>query len=749
MRLNKILNFTKWIMVWLSVSSLTTSPLAMGSEAHKVTKQQMQSYIKQLGLNHKMTLGEFFEKNKYLFSKKVLDEVQPMFEAYKDQPMPEFTVGASKSPLGEEIPTIRVAGDNGDLINVQWFGEQDKMVKVQNVNLSQVDVINFEDMYVRLINGDSKFKRQAVQPVAQVVQEDGFGPELPTPNQKEWNSMSTADKASYVVNLRSLWMDARRVLDAQNQLKAKSKKNKKTSLNVFEKYQFFFALLNGWNAEATARISCGAAEGQSCIIAGYTSTYTVVGNRCTCQSPADINSIFNRRDNQNQYTIHSYAVTQCRNTGIPCNPYIFGTPNGRAICVPSNELRDATTWTGKCDRGARLQDSDTQVSASELFTNATDYQHRYDASNLKPDARARILQEETTSHFAQTKSYLQGVLKFIHQNDPSKNYGDVDHIFDDNQTISQQVLDQLLVTKATFDREISAAKDSCKQNANTGTSKNRVDRRYWDACDQLHARYLFIEDFLKSKCASHQIDQGTFKCTCENNAAPVLPGATCGTGTPAAAPAVTPVPAAAPAAAAPPAAPAPAAPSARDNHHGGGSSIFSKLWNGVKAIAPYVITAGVIYLLYKMMSPKKPALTNPADVCPNGNTANCYQTCAPPLAANGAGGCACPLSPCSDGTSVNGVQNGTSCSYPSCGSSSTGGTGAGNSSGTTMVCPDSVTSVSCGTLAVGDCINQLCPNYSCWNGKSYKSTMQCPPKQTTSNTTSGGSSPTGGVGTGR
>ena len=148
----------KWIMVWTSTLTMLASPVAMGQEAERVSKKQMQAVMDYLGLNKQMTLGEFYKKNKHLYPERIQKDIEPLFMSFKNQLMPTVEVLSSKNSAGEEVATLRLT-QGKELISLQWYGQKEKMLKFQNTNLSEIDVINFNDMFTRVIAGDETFRK--------------------------------------------------------------------------------------------------------------------------------------------------------------------------------------------------------------------------------------------------------------------------------------------------------------------------------------------------------------------------------------------------------------------------------------------------------------------------------------------------------------------------------------------------------------------------------------------------------------
>jgi len=760
----KAFNVLKWGTVWISTWTMLMSPVALGVEAKRVSKQQIQVVMEQLGLNKQITLGEFYKKNKHLFPPRIQKEVQPFMSAFKNQLMPKIEVTSSKSTMGEEIPSIRVS-QGSELINIQWFGESEKMFKFQNTNISEIDVINFSDMFVRILAGDEKFRKQTQ---AKSAAKSVANPKYPDISKAEWQSMTAYDRANYVVNLRQLWQDAREVLRA----KAALKKNSKTSDYFIEKNKYFFELFFGQKVEAAKKVvlagkttnNNGASAGESCIVAGYVAKYESSRGGQVCTHKV-IDSAYANKDN----SLYLKAKEVCAsNPGKPiaCNPYVFGTPNGVPTCVTpslaSQSFQQATHWDGPCDSMSRL--SKTEIS----LVKSNKKQGRYeDGNRIKSDAEIKELTntEQGAENYKLTEDYLLGILKFR-----GKVNSDTQSLFD-KDVITDEILEQIKLDKKAFDSEIFEATQSCKLESNASKlSKRNHESNYWQACDQLHRRYLFVNELFASKCGKGDTyNPETLKCTCALPA-PGAPVISPNPSLPSPVPSQTlPVVEVCPGAKCPIVNPNPVTkPSEKqadedstsddcESKYPGASDLtnnclcssgnapkkdmtdeatgqeswscestaaaptlnsknecgfFCKLWKGIKIAAPFVIGGILAFAIFKQLAPKKPALKAPPDICPNGGPAPCAQICASPKKNQSNGTCGC------DGCPPGQTANQSTCFCA---------TGANNST-QIFTCQDGATTVT--NL-------DNCPAYTCWNGQSYENPMNCPP-QTTPN-----SSPTG------
>jgi hypothetical protein len=268
---------------------MTFSPLALANESKKVKAAQIQQAIEVLGLNRKQTLGQFYEKNKVLFPERVRKEFSAYLKENANQPMPQFEVVSLKSSTGEYIPTLR-ATQGKELYSLQWYGNEDKFIKFQNTNLREVDVVNFTDMYERVLTIEPRIRKQAApKVVGRMIDPRPF--KYPTPTKRGWAKMSAREKATYIVNLRTLWQDAKQVLKHAPKTQQEAKP-RKTSEYFFEKNHLFFDLFFGAPAEAAVK---GFAN--SCVVAGYVSEYVTVrtnqGNRVVCSASKAKNSYTN------------------------------------------------------------------------------------------------------------------------------------------------------------------------------------------------------------------------------------------------------------------------------------------------------------------------------------------------------------------------------------------------------------------------------------------------------------------------
>lgn len=751
MKRNGFLNKVKWSLVSVAAWTMSFSPAAMGQPTQNYTVEQLRENLNTLGLNKRMTLGQFYEKNKNLMPERIRKEVELAISDSRNVLMPSFEVVSAKTTTGETIPTIRISTDR-ELVNIQWFGEKNKVVKYQTAHISEIDIANFNDMFARILATDANLRAQyEPKPISRMT--SGF--KYPDVTKAEWKSMSMQAKAAYIVNLRTVWQQAREVLAIKEKLKGK-----KTSQFQF-KNNYFFELLSGSDAFAagTRRASASRAAprtpAQSCIVAGYTSQY----ENGVC-------SVAKARTQYANNELVTMANTRCESSApgsIACNPFIYGAPSGNPICItPSRTdegFQKATHFDGPCDSQSRLQSEANEVAFLRDSTTSK-REGRYSPENMSlsmSDLEAHFRNDPQSRQL--TENYIMGVLKLR---------GATDRNSLSEVVFNDESLAQVKEIRDKFKTEIEEARQTCEQVTN-GTGS--VEKNYIQACDQLHRRFIFIDVALSNRCQAGGLtyNADTLKCSCPIAGAPTPPPAAAPPASTPPAPATPPVASevvpggscrsVASVAAAPPAGTVPPAVSptasvstslpttcddvvsnpdctcangsrprggitdrvtgavagmtcAASVTTGGDSNrncdFLCKIGRGVGSVfkavvkyAPVLLAAGVSIYLITKLAPKKPALAAPADKCPNGSLAPCPQPCT---------GNKVPL------------PNG-SCGCPAC--------GFGLVSDSSCQCVVRLTSSDpTGVKKCGDgtYVNSAspCPTYACWNGSSYENPTQCP-----------------------
>ena len=701
MKLNKLKIKSQWLATWLSVITLITSPVALGTEAEKISKQQAVEALKQMGLDKEITVGEFYKNTKDLYPERIRAQIEPVLMKYKNMKMPKFDVVTVKGSNGIDIPNIRAVTENEQLYNLQLFGIPEKYAKFQNTNLSEIDIINFDDMFVRINAGDQALRKQTE--VASATNKSKFT-EYPNVTRDSWLAMTPNERAGYMINLRLLWSDAKKVLTEVSNEKTKAK-GKKTSY-----------LLRSFLPNVEAAEKTETKNNNDCLVAGYVTSYRGV----TC----DHKQV---RAEYKGFEIFNKASEFCsQKSQFACNPLVFGTPGGKPICIvpgKSKAFQEATHYSGPCE--TINMTGDNHLSTNVDFLKKDIYKGRYDSENLKGIDLEKNAKEFQGPNFKQTESFLDGILKFSGKNNLYTG---------DGKTINPEAIAEILAIKKVFQEDIDQATASCKASSNDRTTQ---ERNFWKACDQLQRRFLFVAEFFQLQCKEDsKIDASTLKCVCPSTAS-VNPGASCKDAAAPAKPTDPNKPAEPPVAGKPPVGsvddkcPAGQVQEIKkdETEENGGPAIsvtcvpikvakkepsfWDKLWKGASKYAPYLIIPVVAYAAYKLFSPKQPKRKSAGDSCPNGSKPPCGQACKAPLAAQGDGSCACAA--CPPGQSI------TAAATCTCG---TMGSGSGTSGGTLLRCSDNVTYVT--DLS-------LCPTmqYTCWDGSKVPNALNCPEKPAT------------------
>ncbi len=756
---------SKWLLTTTSVLTMVMLPVAQGLAAQKdhaeISKAQVQNAITQLGLNKSMTLGEFYKKNKDLYPARVQNQLEKFIKNNSDYVMPMFELTTVKNSEGQETPTIRVSKD-GELVNIQVYGQTDKYLKFNNTNLSEVDIVNFNDMFLKLTNGDANLRKQVVKSEAPSTKFTGF----PVVSKEIWSKMSVHDKASYLLNMRQLWTDAQKILILQD------KKNQRTT-SQFE--YFWNSIFNKSEAQQAATVkpagkrvrqdvkkgsgTTADASSENCLVAGYVSNYSngSCGVKALQDSYKDSNGVVN--------PIVSKAQSQCSSGQLACNPFVYGMPGGNAICVTTSspQFQIATHADGPCDKASPLGQT------VDFLNKDLKNKNRYSSENLSknPDQLAEEYKKQQAANSSYVENYLKGFLGAG---------------VDLNKELDSSVLDQIVNIKKAFDNDIDKAKESCLAAA---SSNKYNEKNFWGACDQLQRRFLFVAEFLKEKpgCKDgSSMNAATLKCICaDTKKTEVNPGAKC----PISEPVVTdsskkkcpagmsedstggdlqclctngsagnwkfedtkvsgfdakkmcdkPAPAAVTSGDRTPIKPGDKCdgtvvkndngaetciakptetatkPKKDDGFFGSFSGFFQKA-------LPWVVGGLAVWAMYALWAPAKPVIKSPGDTCPANSTptgnsaAPCGQTCPSPL-ANINGTCMCPSCPAG--------QTLTAISSCLCSTVST-------TTPTQITCADGVTKVTppatCPTTA----------QFKCWDGTYVVNAISCPEKPPTTTT---------------
>lgn len=222
----KLLKFASWTAAHVAWTTMAFSPVAMGAAAEKVSKQQLQQYFQELGVNKSMTIGEFWEKTRASYPGYLYKEYEEFAKRNKNVAMPELTISSAKATDGSEIPVVTYTM-GGKSHTIQIFGEKNKAVRFDNVTLSEADVARPTEAFKRIQANDLRVrkevdllkKKKMVDTANDIKRYNAFKKDFarfdgfPRVTPALWKSMTPEKRANYMVRMRLLWLSARKVLE--------------------------------------------------------------------------------------------------------------------------------------------------------------------------------------------------------------------------------------------------------------------------------------------------------------------------------------------------------------------------------------------------------------------------------------------------------------------------------------------------------------------------------------------------------
>jgi len=495
--------------IQIACLSMVISPVALGKEAEtineKYNKKYLQQTLKEFGLDKNITLAEFWEKSKVHMPSHIYNDLEEFVKNNKNLQMPEVALGGAQATDGTEIPVMTFS-QNGKTSRAEFYLKNNKWIKFNSVNISELDLRYPQYAFKRLEASDIKLKKEADQyrknmslkqkknhtgkEDINIYQKDfsrfsGF----PRITPQMWKSLTKEQRVGYFVKMRLLWRSARKVLSQAPSSYSRAP-------------DYFYKIIFGQNAQAKAAKQTPSAKVQvagttvrtkqgklvqipydakSCVVAGYIGSYGKVNNingnnRDGCS--IDI-AIATYKSNENLKFVQ-VANDECaaeKSTQVACNPIIYGFPGGQAACIDrgSLEYQHATHFTS--DSGNKTCDGKSRLSTSAevIKFNGKDY------SVIQPREKqiAEIEADQQKEDYILTQNYIKGVLL---KKDPfmtallEKGEWNIDL---DNELVRIQF---------QFEEQIEIAIKTCEADISGKHEKNQKA-----ACDQLHRRWLFTE----------------------------------------------------------------------------------------------------------------------------------------------------------------------------------------------------------------------------------------------------------------
>jgi hypothetical protein len=534
-----VLNFLKNFLIVVSLWTMVFEPVAFGLQSqaqfNRITQTQLKMMIVDLGLNKKMTYAQFWDRTKHLYPAQSYKEIEAYFKSQPSSVMPAFEVSYTQNSVGEKVPTLKVT-DRGQTYNVQIIGELNEWARVNQVSLSESDLMRLKPAIQKLNPTTTKLEIYKKD----FARFEGFPRMTPV----LWKSLKPEDRAAYIVKMRLLWFEARRVLESAPEAsfktdpRRKGTKPKKTSsmdevlkLIFGEEVQAANARQSAGSKKGDSCSPTAAVRGPNCIVAGMVaptsstgsqpaSSYTLSYNAnspnklvCAC----DYDAVFEQRialatiksdmDRANELRTLKEKLnqecndpTQARNKPtipfasqgkwVACEPtlYSYNRDTGKPFCVHtmSKSMQRATAYDGDAPGRASvpssLQNCDEQ---SRLGGSGSDLMR------LTEEQRIAAIEQEQRgekSDYILTRNYLDGMLK------ASADFKDstIESLLKADSKYNADIDDFLVSTQKAFEGVITEAMKSCT-SSQVGAKQ---ERNYQDACKQLHHRWLFTEKFI-------------------------------------------------------------------------------------------------------------------------------------------------------------------------------------------------------------------------------------------------------------
>ncbi len=487
----KIPTFLAWSMTHISWLTMAFSPVAMGKEAEQKNTLYYKQFIQDLGLNQKMTVGEFWKKVKADLPGFVYYEIEELVKSNPNALMPIFDVKSSKGSDGNEVPVISFT-ENGKSHNVQIFGQKDKFIKFDNTTMNQASAENPATLFQKLIDNDKKLKNEYQQQLkkyrAPSSASKGWSNfKFSDINAKMWKAMTIEQRATFLIQMRLMYLDARKV-------NTNGKANQETSsFKILD--QLYNILVQSAEAQtksttsSTKKVTTLAGKtitvsnfAESCVVAGYIGKYVPQINNVNGQKRqgCSVDVAIGTYQDKKGYDYVIAANDVCRNAfgvnnGVSCNPVIYGYPNAKPLCIDkrSQNFQIATHWDGPCDKASRLTSDNVADLSGKDYSKISPREKQIEA----------IKTDQAKENFKLTKDFISGVLE---SKDPAMLKLLQDGVW------SQALEDEIKRIGQHFDDEIESAIKTCEKDI---TGKHEINQK--KACDQLHGRKLFVDEIIK------------------------------------------------------------------------------------------------------------------------------------------------------------------------------------------------------------------------------------------------------------
>jgi len=229
-----LINVFSWFLTHISWLTMVFSPIAYGLQAEKktalLTSENLKSYAQEFGLNQKITLSDFFEKTKAYYPGYMYKEIEAFVQKNPNMIMPQVEIKTLKSTNGEVVPTILFI-DKDKTQTVQFYTDSDKFLKMNGVFLTEKETQLPEKMFQKLLSADLKLKTNYTEALATEKAQKNPFTEM---NSKLWKTLTIEQRATYIIQMRKMYLDAEKVISGKESVTKEQSLNKKPRLPFFE-----------------------------------------------------------------------------------------------------------------------------------------------------------------------------------------------------------------------------------------------------------------------------------------------------------------------------------------------------------------------------------------------------------------------------------------------------------------------------------------------------------------------------------
>lgn len=501
----QLLKLGQYSAAFLASATMAFSPVAMGKQAEKVSKQSITENIRYYGLNKTQTVNQFWQKIKAEVPGPLYKGLESVAKNNKNVKMPKIAVKEVVATDGSRIPSLTV-DQGGKITTIQFHGEKKKWITVNG------KVMTEQQVRQAIAQAD---KQQATAANSARIQKyrkdfarfDGF----PRMTPQLWKSMTPEKRAGYITQMRMMWLDARRVVSVNASSAKAAPKRKKTAAldSVIEMFVGDYAFAN---PPAGGQ---GPFRGQ-CVVAGYIGTYEPDGRTCRVQNAIDSE----RYEPNGNLDFVRTANEHCQTTRGPsyaaCNPVIYGygRTDSMPICANKEDpnFQYATHFPGPCDMDSRLTSDDGSILNEITWGTSGDYSTA-NKSRAEQIQAIEANQRSSDPAFALTQNYLQTVLRH-RQKIPQD--ATLAGILQGTEPWNKDIDDEMIRIQTQFEAEINDAIRICTSSINPGTVSSHEPRQI-GACDQLHRRWLFAERIIAQYRQRGCVDGSTYMWTYGQN----------------------------------------------------------------------------------------------------------------------------------------------------------------------------------------------------------------------------------------